>query len=61
MLPPNAPLVFEQNPKFKNLYQDLKVGRLNDDGSTKLIKKQRAQDELNKVRFSKEDGVIQAT
>lgn len=50
MLPPLSPSLFEQNPKFKALYNDLKIGRLNEDGSTKVIKKQRAQDELRKVR-----------
>lgn len=52
MLPPIGPAVFEQNPKFKILYNDLNASRLTGDGSTKLLKKQRAQDELKKVRIT---------
>ncbi|KAF2100103.1 hypothetical protein NA57DRAFT_75605 [Rhizodiscina lignyota] len=48
MLPPISPQVLEQNPRFKSLYNDLKASRLTDDGSSKLIKKQRAQEELKK-------------
>ena len=49
MLPPIDPSTLEQNPGFKALYKDLSTRRLNPDGSSKDLKKQRAQDEARKV------------
>jgi hypothetical protein len=50
MLPPINPAVLERNPRFRALYQDLSNSRLNPDGSSRLIKQQRAQAEVEKVR-----------
>lgn len=50
MLPPIAPSVLEANPKFKALYTNLAGSRLNADASTRLIKQQRAQTDIEKVR-----------
>lgn len=50
MLPPVAPGVLESNPKFKALYLNLASSRLNSDASTRLIKQQRAQADIEKVR-----------
>jgi hypothetical protein len=49
MLPPIAPSVLESNPKFKALYTNLAGSRLNADASTRLIKQQRAQADIEKV------------
>jgi diphthamide biosynthesis protein 3 len=49
MLPPINPVVLERNPRFKLLYQDLSNSRLNADGSSRLIKQQRAQADIEKV------------
>lgn len=51
MLPPVAPAVLERNPRFKALYQNLATSRLNSDASTRLIKQQRAQADVEKVRY----------
>ena len=51
MLPPISPAVLEKNPRFKILYQDLSNSRLNPDGSSRLIKQQRAQADIEKVIF----------
>ncbi|KAK8183883.1 hypothetical protein BC567DRAFT_217122 [Phyllosticta citribraziliensis] len=40
MLPPLDPSIFEQNPRFKALYDDLSQNKLNADASTKNSKKQ---------------------
>lgn len=48
MLPPIDPSTLEQNPGFKALYKDLSTRRLNPDGSSKDLKKQRAQDQTRK-------------
>ncbi|OCL07932.1 hypothetical protein AOQ84DRAFT_408011 [Glonium stellatum] len=48
MLPPIDPSTLEQNPGFKGLYKDLSTRRLNQDGSSKDLKKQRTQDEMRK-------------
>ncbi|KAF2404916.1 hypothetical protein EJ06DRAFT_3861 [Trichodelitschia bisporula] len=49
MLPPVPPTVLERNPRFKALYQDLSTSRLNPDASTRLIKQQRAQADIEKT------------
>jgi diphthamide biosynthesis protein 3 len=51
MLPPVAPIVLDRNPRFKSLYQNLSTSRLNSDASTRLIKQQRAQADVEKVRW----------
>ncbi|KAK8165502.1 hypothetical protein BKA80DRAFT_201272 [Phyllosticta citrichinensis] len=40
MLPPLDPSIFERNPRFKALYDDLSQNKLNADASTKNSKKQ---------------------
>lgn len=52
MLPPIAPSVLDSNPKFKALYTNLAGSRLNADASTRLIKQQRAQADIEKVLAS---------
>ncbi|KAK8174177.1 hypothetical protein IWX90DRAFT_165881 [Phyllosticta citrichinensis] len=51
MLPPLDPSIFERNPRFKALYDDLSQNKLNADASTKNSKKQiqaeRAREEVN--------------
>ena len=49
MLPPTNSSTLDRNPRFKALYQDLVNSRLNADGSSRLIKQQRAQAEIEKV------------
>jgi hypothetical protein len=49
MLPPVSPALLERNPRFKALYQNLATSRLNSDASTRLIKQQRAQADVEKV------------
>ncbi|KAF2433171.1 hypothetical protein EJ08DRAFT_93190 [Tothia fuscella] len=58
MLPPVAPAVLERNPRFKALYTNLASSRLNNDASTRLIKQQRAQADVEKnlVVARKEDA-----
>jgi hypothetical protein len=51
MLPPVAANVLENNPKFKALYTNLAGSRLNADASTRLIKQQRAQADVEKVFY----------
>ena len=51
MLPPVNNAAIERNPKFRMLYSDLVKSRLNPDGSTKKIKLQRDQAEIEKVSF----------
>ncbi|OCK75363.1 hypothetical protein K432DRAFT_337579 [Lepidopterella palustris CBS 459.81] len=48
MLPPVDPSTLEQNPGFKTLYKDLCSRKLNSDGSSKDLRRQRAQDETRK-------------
>ncbi|KAL1635608.1 putative alpha-1,6-mannosyltransferase mnn11 [Neofusicoccum ribis] len=40
MLPPIDPAALERNPKFKVLYEDLSKNKLNEDASTRDIKRQ---------------------
>ncbi len=49
MLPPTNSSTLDRNPRFKALYQDLVNSRLNADGSSRLIKQQRAQADIEKV------------
>ncbi|KIW06246.1 uncharacterized protein PV09_02719 [Verruconis gallopava] len=61
MLPPISPNVLENNPKFKALYTNLAGSRLNADGSTRLIKQQRAQAELEKQLVTARRDAAQRT
>ncbi|KAF2460375.1 hypothetical protein BDY21DRAFT_335226 [Lineolata rhizophorae] len=47
MLPPVDPAVFERNPQFKALHQHLCAAKLNPDGTTRDVKRQRAREDLN--------------
>ncbi|KAF1962911.1 hypothetical protein CC80DRAFT_461335 [Byssothecium circinans] len=46
MLPPVDPGVLQRNPNFEVLYKDLCARKLNPEGSTKDVKKQRIHDEI---------------
>lgn len=48
MLPPIPPSVLERNPRFNQLYKDISPSRLNPDATTRLIKQQRAQADIEK-------------
>lgn len=48
MLPPIPPSVLERNPRFSQLYKDISTSRLNSDASSRLIKQQRAQADIEK-------------
>jgi len=48
MLPPIPLSVLDQNPRFHQLYKDISTSRLNPDASSRLIKQQRAQTEVEK-------------
>ncbi|KAE9989505.1 hypothetical protein EG327_002628 [Venturia inaequalis] len=59
MLPPVAPAVLERNPRFKALYQNLATSRLNSDASTRLIKQQRAQADVEKdLTVARKDAAV---
>ncbi|KAF1988998.1 hypothetical protein K402DRAFT_452276 [Aulographum hederae CBS 113979] len=53
MLPPVNPAVLERNPRFKVLYQDLSSTRLNPDGTSRVVRKQRAQEDVKKALQTK--------
>ena len=61
MLPPIHSSILDRNPRFKVLYQDLSTSRLNPDASTRLIKQQRAQGEIEKNLQSIRRETIQLT
>lgn len=61
MLPPIHSSILDRNPRFKVLYQDLSTSRLNPDASTRLIKQQRAQGEIEKKLQSIRRETIQVT
>jgi len=61
MLPPIHSSILDRNPRFKVLYQDLSTSRLNPDASTRLIKQQRAQGEIEKNLQSIRREIIQLT
>jgi len=48
MLPPIPVSVLDQNPRFHQLYKDISTSRLNPDASSRLIKQQRAQADIEK-------------
>ena len=49
MLPPVDSATLEHNPGLHSLYSDLCARKLNPDGSTRDIKKQRKQNEMRTV------------
>jgi len=61
MLPPIHSSILDRNPRFKVLYKDLSTSRLNPDASTRLIKQQRAQGEIEKKLQSIRRETIQFT
>ncbi|GME49191.1 Galactosyl transferase [Neofusicoccum parvum] len=49
MLPPIDPAALERNPKFKVLYEDLSKNKLNEDASTRDIKRQRVIEQAREL------------
>ncbi|KAF2664113.1 hypothetical protein BT63DRAFT_100981 [Microthyrium microscopicum] len=51
MLPPVPTTTQEKNPRFARLYQEIVQSRLNPDGTTKVIKQQRAAADVEKALY----------
>jgi len=49
MLPPIDFSTSDRNPRFKALWNDLSTTRLNPDGTSRVARKQKQQDDVRKV------------
>jgi len=49
MLPPVDLAITDRNPHFKALWNDLSTTRLNPDGTSRVVRKQKQQDDIRKV------------